>query len=381
MSEVKIGKSERYAGVYWRIVKRLDGLGTERMYYIIYRRGGRGSKKIEEPIGRASEGMTEALANRERAARISGKSSNVEKRIEAENEKNVGNEHPTLNMLWEMYHDDHTQNRSIKDSDGRYKNHIEQSLGNKLVSEIETSDIVSIRKKLDKKNLSAQSVKHVLTLIKCIINYAHKKGIISLPPNLVFVMPKVDNQKTENMTAEQLKAYFMAIDEEPDQDAAAFLRMALLTGMRRGALMSLRWDDIDFENNNIKLRGESAKNGKTTYLPLNSQAAKVLNSITRRSDYVFPGKDGGPRKEFRRIAQRVRDKAGLPKSFRPLHGLRHCYASWLASSGQVDLYQLQKLLTHSSPQMTQRYAHLHDEALKRGANIAGNIFGGNKKEE
>jgi len=41
-------------------------------------------------------------------------------------------------------------------------------------------------------------------------------------------------------------------------------------------------------------------------------------------------------------------------------GLRHVYASMLASSGQVDMYTLQKLLTHKSPAMTQRYAHLRD---------------------
>jgi hypothetical protein len=43
----------------------------------------------------------------------------------------------------------------------------------------------------------------------------------------------------------------------------------------------------------------------------------------------------------------------------------------LASSGQVDLYTLQKLLTHKSPLMTQRYAHLRDEALKQASNLAG----------
>jgi integrase len=47
----------------------------------------------------------------------------------------------------------------------------------------------------------------------------------------------------------------------------------------------------------------------------------------------------------------------------------------LASSGEVDLYTLQKLLTHKSPQMTQRYAHLRDEALKRAANLAGELIG------
>jgi integrase len=46
----------------------------------------------------------------------------------------------------------------------------------------------------------------------------------------------------------------------------------------------------------------------------------------------------------------------------------------LASSGKVDMYTLQKLLTHKSPQMTQRYAHLRDEALKRASDTAGNLF-------
>jgi integrase len=56
--------------------------------------------------------------------------------------------------------------------------------------------------------------------------------------------------------------------------------------------------------------------------------------------------------------------------------LRHTFASWLASSGEVDLYTPQKLLTHGSAQMTQRYAHLADEAPQRAAAVAGDIFQG-----
>jgi integrase len=47
----------------------------------------------------------------------------------------------------------------------------------------------------------------------------------------------------------------------------------------------------------------------------------------------------------------------------------------LASSGQVDLFTLQKLLTHKSPAMTQRYAHLRDEALRRASDLAGDLIG------
>lgn len=53
-------KVEKYAGIYFREVPRLDGQGLERMYYITYRRGGRDSPVVEEPVGRASEGWTPA---------------------------------------------------------------------------------------------------------------------------------------------------------------------------------------------------------------------------------------------------------------------------------------------------------------------------------
>ena len=89
---------------------------------------------------------------------------------------------------------------------------------------------------------------------------------------------------------------------------------------------------------------------------------------------MFPGKNGGRRREFRGLPRLVKLKAGLPANFRPLHGYRHNFASILASSGQVDLYTLQKLLTHSSPQMTQRYAHLADDALRRAAEVSAKAF-------
>ena len=72
--------------------------------------------------------------------------------------------------------------------------------------------------------------------------------------------------------------------------------------------------------------------------------------------------------------RRIANAAGLPKDFRPLHGLRHTYASMLASSGQVDLYTLQKLLTHKDHRMTERYAHLRDDALIKAAGVAGDII-------
>ena len=92
------------------------------------------------------------------------------------------------------------------------------------------------------------------------------------------------------------------------------------------------------------------------------------------SPYVFPGRDGNQRVDVNHQVNRIKARADLPKDFRPLHGLRHTYASMLASSGKVDMYTLQKLLTHKDPRMTQRYAHLRDETLKKASKMAGDLI-------
>ncbi|MHB8828283.1 MAG: tyrosine-type recombinase/integrase [Syntrophales bacterium] len=99
------------------------------------------------------------------------------------------------------------------------------------------------------------------------------------------------------------------------------------------------------------------------------------------ADHVFVRSDGKPFTDIRRRVNPIKEAAGIGADFRALHGLRHIYASMLASSGQVDMYTLQKLLTHRSPIMTQRYAHLRDETLRKASTLAGNIIDQASKAE
>ena len=187
-------------------------------------------------------------------------------------------------------------------------------------------------------------------------------------------MPEVDNLKTEYLTQNQLERLLIAIDQDSNQLVAKMMQFVLFTGLRRGELFKLEWDDIDFERGLINVRDPKGKKSQT--IPLNDAARILLENIERpfpNSSYVFPGKNGNMRKDAKFTTRRIRDRAGLNKDFRPLHGLRHSYASMLASSGKVDMYWLQKLLTHKSPQMTQRYAHLRDEVLKKASDVAGDI--------
>jgi integrase len=199
-------------------------------------------------------------------------------------------------------------------------------------------------------------------------------------------LDKVDNEKTEDLTTDQLRSLLKAIDQDTHPYAGKLMKLALYTGMRRSEMLRLRWVDIKFEREFIELRNDEGlrhtKGGEIETIPLNKPAASLLESIQRtRSKYIFPGRSGpkkdgrpGPRKEMNRAVNRIKKKAGLPDDFRPLHGLRHFYASNLASSGEVELYTLQKLLTHKDPKTTARYAHLRDRARKKASALAGSII-------
>jgi integrase len=187
-------------------------------------------------------------------------------------------------------------------------------------------------------------------------------------------MPKVISLKTEDLTPEQLSNLLKIIDETDNIQAANMMKLALCTGMRRGEMFKLKWSDVDFDRGFISLI--EPKGGPDQKIPLNNVARELLQSHpkTKNSPFVFPGRGGRQRTDIKHAANQIKKAAGLPKDFRPLHGLRHVYASMLASSGEVDMYTLQKLLTHKDSTMTMRYAHLRDEALKRASKLAGDLI-------
>ena len=364
-TERAMQKVPKYPGVYIHV----DSHG-EKIFYVMYRQGGRTSKQIKEPVGKASKGMTAARAAIIRADRISGKSlPNTERRILEATAQKQAEARMTINKMWALYKDEHADpQRDIS----KYNCHLSARFGEMLPEDITTADIERMKNEMSNAGSAPATIQRVIVILRAIINWGVLHGHCQAidPSKLQFKTMKVDNIKTEVLTDEELVRFMRALDDEPDQNAAALLRLALVTGIRKGALLALQWSDCDFDRDIITLRGEAAKKGKTEHIPMSRAARTVLESIDRtNSQFVFPGKDGNQRKDFRRIARRVKERAELPKDFRPIHGLRHNFASRLASSGQVDMYTLQKLLTHESPLMTQRYAHLADEAMKRAAEI------------
>jgi integrase len=147
--------------------------------------------------------------------------------------------------------------------------------------------------------------------------------------------------------------------------------VSLNTGIRRGELFSLEWQDIKFKEEmvggrrmkpHLTVRGQSAKSRKVRHLPLNAEALAVLQCwrAQRSADdiLVFPGRDGARLDNIRKSWTAVLSAAKIAR-FR-WHDMRHHFASRLVMAG-VSLNTVRELLGHADYKMTLRYAHLDPE--------------------
>jgi len=359
-----------YPGVFYREVKRIGKNGNEKVFYIVFKKQG---KVIEEKVGRQFvDDMTASKAAGIRSDRIENKRlSRKEIKQMEEEERKVKANRWTINRLWEEYKSQKENSKSFWTDSNRYENYLKPRFASKEPKDIIQLEVDRLRINL-LKTLKPQTVKHVLALLKRIVNFGINKGLCP-GMNFKIILPQVNNLKTEDLNPEQLSNLLKALDEDDNIQAANLMRLALFTGMRRGELFKLKWEDIDFERGFINII--EPKGGQNQKIPLNEGSKKILLSHMRtESPYVFPGRRGNKRIDINHQVNRIKKKAGLPEDFRPLHGLRHAYASMLASSGKVDIYTLQKLLTHKHPRMTQRYAHLRDETLKQAAHLVDSMI-------
>lgn len=350
---------------------------TDKIYYIMYRLDG---KKVEEKVGRESERMTVAKAAKIREQRINGVTlPNTERRRQRIEKAQAEAGRWTIGKLWEAYKENHPGLKGIVTDENRFKNYL--SGFTKLSPEELTTQMVdTLRLKLLKSGKKAGTTKNVLELLRRVINFGVKKGLCAWqdPSRLHFEMPKLNNTKTEMLTKEERARFIEAAKAAPNRKAGQLMLMAYYTGMRRNELFGLKWSHIDVENGFINIVGENqegAKSNRDERIPLSAPVRELLAEVgDNGSEYVFPGKDGRSRMiDMNKQVNAIKAAAGLPKDFRPLHGLRHTFASVAVSNG-VPLSHVQKLLTHKDPTLTQRYAHLEDEALKKAAEAVSNFL-------
>lgn len=146
---------------------------------------------------------------------------------------------------------------------------------------------------------------------------------------------------------------------------------AMHTGLRRGELLSLTWDDVFFPNQYLVVKAAEAKSKKTRIVPLNPTVLEVLREWRQQNpfcNYVFVSGEDKPLTDIKKPWLRLVEQAGLVNF--NFHDLRHHFASKLVMAG-VDLNTVRELLGHSDLKMTLRYAHLAPEHKAAAVNLIG----------
>ncbi|ALS99319.1 site-specific integrase [Lacimicrobium alkaliphilum] len=147
--------------------------------------------------------------------------------------------------------------------------------------------------------------------------------------------------------------------------------LAMNTGMRRGELFSLRWENVNLVNDYLTVIADNAKSGKSRHIPLNHKAKQALiqwQQDTQGTGYVFEGEPGKPITDIKKGWIKVLTEAEI-ENFR-FHDLRHHFASKLVMAG-ADLNTVRELLGHGNLEMTLRYAHLAPEHKAAAVNLIG----------
>ena len=251
----------------------------------------------------------------------------------------------------------------------------------------------------DKKALKTISINRYLSYLRAALNYAEEKEPTFKAPRLkpqkeidskkrkLFLTKderarldgalarREDRIRSERKSANQWR-HERGLEPKPDIKGTfadyvkPVILLSLHTGIRRSALLSLKWGDIDIDKDPanedkvfiVTLQAENDKTRKSYELPLSDDAVDILELWRKQSantgpdDYIFPNpRTGESLQSLKTVWKKLIQDAGI-KNF-TWHGMRHDFASQLVMKG-VDLNVVRHLMCHSTLTMTLIYAHL-----------------------
>jgi len=229
------------------------------------------------------------------------------------------------------------------------------------------------------KGLKPTSINRALNPLRAIMTIAVEKEYLEIHPlKRCKNLSVQDDMKERYLSAEEetrLRNQLEKRNQEksirlPPDDERIYadhimpiILVALNTGMRRGEIFQLTWDNVSFKNNIITVTADTAKSSRKRYINMNKETQRVLedwNIYSSRVGLVFPNPATGKSLvEIKSMWVNILKDAGID-NFR-FHDLRHTFASNLVMKG-APLYMVQKLLGHSTLEMTMRYAHLSPDS-------------------
>jgi len=347
--------------VYKRTIPNKTGRDTEYWYVEVSIPGG---KKIKRSVGKVGH-VTKAVA-REYEQKLM-------------KEIKLGNLHilkqyiPTLEEFsteYLQYKRDVDQKRSWK-RDEELLVPLNKLFGHKRLSDIKVKDIEEF-KVLRLKEVKSSTVNRSLSVLKHLLKLAKKwekfygdnpvstAGLLEENNLIQQILTPKEEERLLNNSADHLKDIIVC---------------ALNTGMRIGEIVSLKWSEVDLENNIITVTQTNSKSKKERNIPINSVLRSLLIELKLRSgvnEFVFLNNKGQRIKTIRTAFKAACRRANI-NGLR-IHDLRHTTATRMVESG-ANIVAISKILGHSDIKTTMRYAHPEDSLRDALESLSG--FGKN----
>jgi integrase len=248
-------------------------------------------------------------------------------------------------------------------------NHLKTVAGECMLTSLTAQHLDRYKAKRLTDGVSPVTVNVELRALRSIMNVALRWKLLESNPFAGLQLIRVPDVPPAYLSKQDLEKLLNLVNESWLRETILF---AVLTGMRRGEIVNLRWQDVDLSRKLVFIQSNptfKTKQGKRRTIPLSDVAYQMLSAKANHSgnEHVFTANGRGIAESWltHRFKHYVR-KSGLPKGLH-FHSLRHTFASWLAMDG-VSLYAIQKLLGHSSSTVTQMYSHLQPEELHHTVN-------------
>ena len=279
---------------------------------------------------------------------------------------------------------------------GAVENHIRPQLGSKIISQVTPRDIQRLYDKLAQSGnlrtgagLSGGTIYGIHGMLHEALQAAQQAHLIASNPTEQVTVPKFTYGPKQILTEEQLEVFMRVIAE--DEIWYDFFYTELTTGLRRGELCGLRWEDFDEVNGTLKIcrtvyredgggltAGDTKTSAGTRKIVLPSSTAVLLSKrkASALTEWIFPSplnpeQPANPNTAYSHLKLLLK-RAGLP-SIR-FHDLRHTFASHALASG-VDVKTLSGILGHTRAAFTlDTYTHTTGDMQRRASEVVGDFL-------
>lgn len=270
---------------------------------------------------------------------------------------------PTVADLWDYFSETHLPKVSqawARDQRALWRNHVLPALGSRKLEALSSYDVDSLHRGVSR--TAPTQANRVIASLRKALNLAKRREWVS--KNVAIGVDMNPEARRERyLSEEELSALLSALDRLPNQQAANAIRLLLLTGARRSEVLHAQWSEFDLAKGVWQKPTGKVKSVANTRIPLATASRELLRQMKGEATtrYRFPKESGAPKDDIDHPWAWVKKEAGL-EDFK-LHDLRHSHASFLVSQGQ-SLAVIGRLLGHTQPQTTARYAHLMDSPLR-----------------